>query len=80
MRDFFQRIPEAIKDSKETHPDDDGFDSEHHMLVTDQSKPIKAWSFKENKPSIMDSIENLNAEKRFLLETTGKERNNRENK
>ena len=35
VRDFFHRIPEAIKDSKETHPDDDGFDSEHHMLVTD---------------------------------------------
>ena len=50
------------------------------MLLTDQSKPIKAWSFNDNKPSIIDSIDNLNAEKRFLLETTGKERNNRENK
>ena len=50
------------------------------MLVHDQSKPIKAWSVQDTKPSIMDSIDNLNAEKRFLLETTGKERNSKENK
>ena len=50
------------------------------MLITNQTKPIKSWSLEANKQSIMDSIEELNAEKRFLLETTGKERNVKEEK
>ena len=77
---FIEICKQLTMDSAGRHPDDDGFDYEHHMLIKDQSKPIKAWSLKEDKPSIMDSIDNLSAEKRFLLETTGKERNNRENK
>ena len=79
-KEFFHNIPQTIDKNQELHPDDDGFDTEHHMLVTNQSKPIKSWSFETNKQSIMDSIEELNAEKRFLLETTGKERNVKEEK
>ena len=41
---FFNRIPEPSDSEGKPHPDDDGFDSEHHMLASGKTRPIKAWS------------------------------------